>query len=161
MVFSNLSETISEQTLNDFSFEHIEVNGYTRLYLKKNDEVVMYDMCTRPIKEVYEKNMLEFSGDVLICGAGVGFCIFPIKDDVGINSITVIEKEQDIIDLLSPYLPGVTFICDDAKTYIPTQNYDAIFLDIWSESKTYEKRVLLERYKEFLKGHRYINFLEF
>jgi spermidine synthase len=161
ITFPILADIIPEQEYEGHSFEHINVDGYNRLYLKCGNDVIMYDMFQRPLKDIYSLNMDEFKGEVLIAGAGVGFCIFPIKDNPEITSITVIENNQFVIDMLSPFLPGVTFIKDDALTYIPTQNYDTIFLDIWEHSihdiKHFEER----RYSEYLNDGGFINFLEF
>ena len=161
MTFPVLADIIPEQTRGFYSITNELVEGYNRLYLKHNDDVIMYDQCTRPIKNTYENNMKELKGNVLICGLGVGFCIFPIIDEVAITSITVVEQSQDVIDLISPYLPSVTFIKADATTYIPTVGYDSIFLDIWQKSQDVNKTIQLHRYQEYLNENGFINYLEF
>jgi len=161
MTFPVLADIIAEETNGDYSFEHIEVDGYNRLYLKKNEQVIMYDMFQRPLKEVYMLNMQEFKGDILIIGAGVGFCIFPIKDNPNITSITVVDNDQTVINMLSPYLPNVTFEVGDVETYIPSQNYDTIFLDAWQTSNEVIKHFCERRYVEYKNDYGFINFLQF
>ena len=161
MVFPNLSEIIAEEINGDYSFEHVLVDGYNTLYLKKSSEVLMYDMVNRPVKSIYEANLNNLVGDILICGLGIGFSIFPIKDLPAVKSITVIEKDATIIEMMQPYLPDVTFINADALTYIPLNTYNAIFLDIWNINDRLEKYSETIRYKQYLKPEGYINFLDF
>ena len=161
MIFPVLADIIAEETNGDYSFSYVMNDGYNRLYLKCLDKVIMYDMCQRPLKEIYRKNMEEFHGDVLIIGAGVGFCVFPIKDEARITSITIVDNDQTVIDMLSPYLPNVTFILGDVETYVPTQSYDTIFLDCWDSDNEAIKHLEERRYVEYKKDGGFINFLQF
>lgn len=161
LVFPNLASTISEETQGIYSFVHRDVGGYNTLYLEKSGVVIMYDMAQRPLKDVYESNLENLVGDVLICGLGVGFSVFPIKDLPAVDSVTVIENDATIISMMTPYLSGVTIINADANTYVPTQKYDAIFLDIWDDNNVIEKYSHTLRYQTFLKGGGFINYLDF
>ena len=161
MTFPNLSDIIAAETQGEYTFEHIDIDGYNTLYLKHNEKVVMYDMANRPIKDIYEANMNLFSGDVLIAGAGIGFCVFPIKDLPGIKSITVLEEDATVIAMLQPYLPNVTFIQADATSYVPSKKFDSIFLDIWGTASNLEKYSDTIRYKDFLSIGGYLNYLDF
>lgn len=161
MVFPNLSNIIAEEVQGNYEFEHRDVNGYNTLYLKKDGVVIMYDMVNRPIKDIYESNLNNAIGDVLICGLGCGFSIFPIKDLPEVNSITVIENDATIISLMAPYLDGVTIIEADANSYVPDMMYDFIFLDIWGNSNNLiEKYSHTLRYQLFLKVDGIINYLD-
>ena len=40
------------------------------------------------------------SGDVLIAGLGLGVNIQPLIDNPNVNSVTIIEKHQEVIDLV-------------------------------------------------------------
>ena len=161
MVFPILADIIAEETNGTYTFEHEDRYGYNSLILKKDGRIVMYDLCPRPIKETFRMNMENFHGDVLICGAGIGFCIFPIKDETRITSITVIEQSQEIIDMLSPYLPEVKFIKADALSYIPERLYNTIFLDIWESCTPSIQGVEERRYREYLTPDGFINYLDF
>lgn len=161
MEFTNLADIIAEEVQGEYSFVHEDRGGYNALCLKKSGKVIMYDMANRPIKDIYESNLNHLQGDVLICGAGCGFAIFPIKDLPAVKSITVIENDATIIAMLQPYLPGVIFIDADATSYKPTQKYDSIFLDIWDHNNPLKKYSDTIRYKEFLSVGGYINYLDF
>jgi len=162
LTFPNLTSIVDEETNNGYTFEHIDKDGYNTLYLKdSNGEIIMYDMSNRPIKSIYEQHMNNLTGDILICGLGCGFIIFPIKDLPGVNSITVLEKDATIIAMMSPYLDGITIIETDAKLYEPTSTFDSIFLDIWNSDNSLEKYSETLRYQEYLKYNGYLSFLDF
>jgi len=77
-------------------------------------------------------------GDVLIGGLGIGLIIKAIEDNANITSITVIEKHQRVIDLIVPqsnFNNKVTVIQGDIHTYIPTKQYDTIWLDDWTTAE--------------------------
>ena len=44
-------------------------------------------------------------GDVLIGGLGIGLIILAIQDNPEVHSITVIEKNQEVIDMVATQLP--------------------------------------------------------
>ncbi len=74
-------------------------------------------------------------GDMLIAGLGLGMILHPILSNPEVNSLTVIEKYPDVIDLISPTLPRdprVRVITDDIFTWGPPSNarYDVIWFDI-------------------------------
>ncbi|MCJ7632849.1 hypothetical protein MUP77_10725 [Candidatus Bathyarchaeota archaeon] len=74
-------------------------------------------------------------GAVLIGGLGLGMVLLAIQDKPEVSSILVVEKEQEIINLVKPQLPlnsKVTIIHGDIFTYTPTQRFDTIYFDIWS-----------------------------
>ncbi len=161
MVFSNLTETIAEETQGDYSFSHVDVAGYNTLYLKKLSNVIMYDMVNRPLKNIIEQHLSNLKGDVLICGLGCGFSVFPLLGSEDINSITVIENDATIIAMMEPYLPTVTIIEADATTYIPAQSFDSIYMDIWQHNDIELKRNETIRYLKYLKIDGYLNYLNF
>jgi hypothetical protein len=81
------------------------------------------------------------SGDVLIGGLGIGMVneALILKDEV--TSVTILEKEQDVIDLVWEHCAKddrFTLIHTDAETWeIPEgSNWDTIFLDCWTFDNT-------------------------
>jgi len=77
------------------------------------------------------------SGDVLIGGLGLGMVLLAVQAKEEVNSVTVIEIEQEIIDLVVPQLPlnvKVTIICGDIFEWYPPKGvlYDVIYFDIWN-----------------------------
>lgn len=77
------------------------------------------------------------TGHVLIAGLGIGLIIYNILDKQSVQSITIVEKYQDIIDLISPKFtdPRIKYICADIFEWKPDKGskYDTIYFDIWPE----------------------------
>lgn len=92
------------------------------------------------------------NGDVLIAGLGIGYILRAIvdeKDSVNevawdrmlrgkrpkVRSITVVERSQDVIDLIAPLFPTVNVICADIFEWRPEKGvkYDTIYFDIWPD----------------------------
>lgn len=82
-------------------------------------------------------------GRVLIAGLGIGMVPAAIAEKDDVESITILEIDQEIIDLVEPlirkYIPNqdkITIVQADALTYPDTYNgekYDWAWLDIWPE----------------------------
>ncbi len=80
-------------------------------------------------------------GSVLIAGLGLGMILLPIAKKPEVTSITVIEKFQDVIDLVWPQLQKalgknaakITIICADILEWQPPKGmkWDTIYFDIW------------------------------
>lgn len=131
----------------------IPVGKYARLCINSN--VVMSET---PME--HRTNMTfvrDAHGDVLIGGLGIGMILLAIQDKDSVHSITVVEKNQDVIDAVYPQLPvnqKVSLICDDVYTWKPDKKYDCIYMDIWNfvNSDVYEEMKTLKRkYGHFLK----------
>lgn len=77
---------------------------------------------------------LNARGDVLIAGLGIGMVLMGIQNKPEVTSVIVIEKEQEIIDLVAKQLPlnsKVTIIHADIFEYQTKQKFDCIYFDIW------------------------------
>ena len=78
-------------------------------------------------------------GHVLVLGLGLGYVPFMLALKSDVKKITIIEKDQNIIDLfnnaLFPFFVNkekITIIKDDAINYVRKNNrYDYIFADLW------------------------------
>lgn len=111
------------------------------------------------------------NGDVLIFGLGIGLIIYPLLNDANIKSITVIEKDQKLIDLIWPILKkydtqkALTVINGDAFEYYSYlkkgTKFDTIYFDIWVDICTdnYEDIKRVEKpYRKFLNRENPNNF---
>ena len=93
------------------------------------------------------------NGDVFIAGLGIGMLLVPLLQKEDVKSITVVEKEQEIIDLIEPQLRAklacdkLTIICMDVFDFKPTQKYDVVYFDIWAD-------IASENWPEMKKLHR-------
>ena len=103
-------------------------------------------------------------GDVLICGLGIGLVLLPLLGNPKVTSITVIEKTQDVIDLVLPQIKSfdtenkLKVICADCFEWVAEDRYDIIFIDIWPtiNRDVYEEEMvpLKKKYQKFLSGDR-------
>jgi Methyltransferase domain len=84
-------------------------------------------------------------GKVLECGLGIGQFTYHTSSHV--PSITVVERNQHVIDLvwpqLEPHLPNVKVIHGDAIQYLKTtpERFDFIHIDIWQGILTPYKQI--------------------
>ena len=79
------------------------------------------------------------NGDVLIAGLGIGLILTLIVPKPEVKSVTVIEMNQDVINLtenpLRQYLGEASdkliVIQNDIFKWQPNKKYDTIYFDIW------------------------------
>ena len=77
-------------------------------------------------------------GRILINGLGPGVCLTKILEFDNVKSVTVIEKSQDVINLVGPSFSNdnrVNIIHADALDYKPLKGvrYDVVWHDIWDD----------------------------
>lgn len=78
-------------------------------------------------------------GHVLVLGLGLGYVPFMMSFKEEVKHITIVEKDQDIINLFNKMLypsfknqDKITIIKDDAINYVMhNQEYDYMFADLW------------------------------
>ncbi len=97
----------------------------------------------------YARNSI---GRVLVAGLGLGLVAHELLDNVDVDSITIVEKNKDVIELISPLLPkaeGVKFriINKDFYDFVheSEEDFDRIIVDLWTSGSIEEtKRILHE-----------------
>ena len=97
-------------------------------------------------------------GDVLIAGLGLGMILHPILKIEAVRSVTVIEKYQDVMDLVLPTLAvndKLQVVVGDICTWKPPRGrrYDVIWFDIWPDiepTRLPEMTRLHRRYRRWL-----------
>lgn len=102
----------------------------------------------------YARNSI---GRVLVAGLGLGLVAHELLNNVDIDSITIIENNKDVIDLISPLLPkaeNVEFriINKDFYDFVheSEENFDRIIVDLWiSGSKEETMRILNDEIRPF------------
>jgi len=113
-------------------YADFKAGEYVRLVRKGDHDPMISD--TAMEKETNLDFYEEAHGDVLIAGLGIGMVLLAVQNKSNVTSVTVVEKEQEIIDLVKPQLPlnkKVTIVHGDIFDYIPTQKFDTIYFDIW------------------------------
>lgn len=141
---------------------------YVVLYSKKRQCVVMSDT---PMERYTNQDLIrKAQGDICILGLGIGMVLFYLFEEQAerdtddffenfdneeetlapIKSITVIEKDKELIDLIEPLVRNHTYfknsgielniIHADAYEYPKTcdKHFDLVYADIWDEYHGYE-----------------------
>ena len=83
------------------------------------------------------------TGDVLIGGLGIGFVNQKLMDNPDVTSVTIIEKNQEVIDMVWGHCPKddtFTLIHADIEIWAPTQNYHVGWFDTWLTSNAMSHR---------------------
>jgi len=160
-------------------WRHFEAGTYMGLYGKdgKTSSWGTHDpiMSDTPYeRETNYEFVQAANGDVLIAGLGIGMIVLPILYKPEVRSVTVIEKEREISELVFPQLDSVlpkllaerdlhpnpveykafTVVVGDAFTYEPPvdMQYDCIWFDIWPmiTSDNWEgMKILTRRYRKW------------
>jgi len=114
----------------------VEVGAYAMLRVR--GQLMMTD--TQMEWDTMDQLLWNARGDVLVGGLGLGMCVTAILQPAGVTSVTVVELEQDVIDLVVPHLQNVpgadklSVFRGDVRTWKPkdpAQRFDTIWLDIW------------------------------
>lgn len=100
-----------------------------------NNQVVMSN--TRMEVVTNREFVLSARGNILINGLGLGMVVEKLLARENIEHITVIEKDQDVIDLVAPVFKNeqkVTIIHACAFEYQPPKGviYDYVWHNIWT-----------------------------
>jgi hypothetical protein len=155
MAFSEMHTIIKPGQIGQVKIEHVDVSPTLSLrtavqshreppvppgrycILTVGSEVMMSDtpMEKRSNREV----VFQARGDVLIAGLGIGMVLLPILAKPEVKSVTVVEKSQEIIQLVAPALyqqPGaekLTIVYKDVFDWRPEEGtkYDTLYFDIW------------------------------
>ena len=73
-------------------------------------------------------------GDILSAGLGLGMIHTPLMQNENFKSITIVEKSQEVIDLVWDHCPKderFTIVHSDIYDYEPTQKFDIGWFDSW------------------------------
>ena len=140
---------------NRFLFEGIERGDiYTVLINKDKKQVIMSDSPME--KRSNERFVKKAKGDVLIAGLGIGMILLAIQDKPGVKTITIVEKDQTIIDKILPHIPinsKVKVIQGDIFKYKTKAYFNTIYFDIWnniSSRNIVQMYALLKMFKKNL-----------
>jgi len=135
-----------------YSCVHHLKSDYTYTKLVMGHSTWMSDT---PMERITNQEFInKATGRVLMFGLGIGMCLYPLMIDDTIESITVVDINQDLINLVSPYYPHpkVRIICADAfELDLGKEKFDTIYFDIWRDmsSDNYEEmKVLHKRYRK-------------
>ena len=170
-IYKNMSELLEERELNGWKLQKFKIesdnirarfDGITPgkyIELLHNGECVMSD--TNMEKRTNSDFCINAHGDIIIGGLGIGMIIMAIQDKPEVNTITVIEKNQEVIDIVASQLnlnDKVNIICADVFEWKPERGvkYDMAYMDIWNwiNEDVYKKEMqpLKRKYARFLRS---------
>lgn len=122
---------------------------YKELTYKK--QVIMSN--TQMERKTHILAINKAKGNVLVAGLGLGMFIYNIKDKDDVESITVIEKSKEVIEMVSKYFKDckkIKIINQDIFEYKPEICFDFAFFDIWndiSEDNLKDFKILRKKFK--------------
>lgn len=125
----------------------IPAGTYVSLTCKHPEKFGMGQSCMMsdtPMEKFTNQRFLNNAeGDVLIAGLGIGMLPAALAEKEDVKSITIIELNQEVIDLVEPLIRKyvknenkIKIIQGDAYWYPhnhPDERYDFVYLDIWDE----------------------------
>lgn len=144
-MYEDMGKILKDKQIGNFKLSHFTVDN--------NDSYAMFHgispgnyirlthcgdvlMSNTPMEKRTNKDFVTNAhGKVLIGGLGIGLILLAIQDNPMVDKITVVEKNQEVIDLVASQLPlkdKVEIICADVYDYIPEGLYNTIYIDIWS-----------------------------
>lgn len=101
----------------------------------KHGELVMQD--TPDELTTHLDFMLRAHGKVLITGLGLGCVARGCLANPAVKSVTVIERDYDVIKLVEPHMlyPRLRIICADARQWSKTnhESFACAWHDLWSD----------------------------
>ena len=170
-MYKNMCELLEEKELNGWKLEKFEIDSHnTRAMLNgilpgKYIRLIHNGQCVMSDTDMEKESNLEFCinahGDIIIGGLGIGMIVMAIQDEPEVNSITVIEKNQEVIDIVASQLNfnnKVKIICADVFEWKPEHGvkYDMAYMDIWNwineDIYKEEMQPLKRKYAKFLRN---------
>lgn len=112
----------------------INEGKYVRLVV--NGELMMSD--TGMERYSNREFIKKANGKILIAGLGIGMVLKNILDKPEVTEVLVIEKYQDVIDLVKPKFnhPKLKVIQENIFNYKTKEKFDVIYFDIWPSINT-------------------------
>jgi len=140
------------------------VVGEEHVSLYKRGEGVM--MSTHQTETMTNQDFINQAyGDVIIFGLGLGMIVFPLLNDKDVKSITVIEYDAGVIDMVGKVIEKydtdkkLKIIQGDVFEYHKQlnlkQKFDTIYFDIWikiNEKAFDEMETLHDAYRKFMRA---------
>ena len=152
--------TVTDKEANMDKLRHL-INGHPEraieagTYWKLLEHGSIYMSNTPAEVHDHEDFISRAEGKVLIAGLGLGMVVQALLDRGKCEKITVVEKSEDVIRLVSPFYqqPTVEIVHADIFTYRPQERYDFAWFDIWQDicGDNYpEMKRLHQRYRRWV-----------
>lgn len=161
-----LKVNIPEGISGEFRIEHIKTDYYcnskepldTYTVLFNSSHNIMQDT-TREYRE-HKEFIKDASGNVIVAGLGLGMVNQSLMENANVHSITIIEKYQEVIDLVWKYCPKndkIRLVHGDIYQWKPDCIFDIGWFDSWCGENNHEeyKKKINEKYKSQCKDIRF------
>jgi len=123
----------------DFTYLHRQTEATMHL---PHGECVMHD--TPEELNTHLEFMLRARGHALITGLGLGCVLRGCLANPAVTFCTVIERSQDVINLVAPHLKEDRFkiVVADAREYVRTaRRFDCAWHDLWTDEAAGESHL--------------------
>jgi len=157
---------IPEGVSGDFRVEHIKTDNYcgtkepldTYTVLFNSSHNIMQDT-TREFRE-HKQFLFAAHGNVIVAGLGLGMVNQILMEKPSVLGITIVEKYQEVIDLVWPYCPKnekIRLVHADIYDWEPDSNWDIGWFDSWcgENEQTEYKKLMNEKYGSCCKDIRF------
>jgi len=123
---------VEDSLVYRFRERHFLPGTYTKLHHKYRGLI----MSDTPAERLDHVDFVRHAhGSVLISGLGLGMCLGAVLKVPSVTDVTILEIEQDVIDLVAPHYKDdrVTIIHTNALEWKPPKGkkYEAVWHDIW------------------------------
>ena len=164
---TRISVNIPVGTSGDFEISHYTnetTDNLWQVYLQMKSEshnshtVLLKQGCNMPIMQDSEAEYNEHQwlwdnakGDVLIGGLGLGMCHQPLIDNPNVTSVTIVELEQDVVDLVWEHCTkdgSFTLVVGDFETWEPPEG--SSFDTVWGDSWIFDNTLSLPAYRALI-----------
>ena len=169
-MYFDMAELLEDREIDNWRLDHFTITDKdwrakiegifpgTYIRLIHGGEVVMSN--TNMEKRTNWEFCHNAHGDIIIGGLGVGMIILAIQDKPEVKSITVIEKNEEVIEMVASQLnfnEKVKIIHADVFEWRPEKGvkYDMSYMDIWNyvnEDVYEEMKQLKRKYSRYLKS---------
>ena len=136
----NCTESTGEDSwLNYVNYANVPSGDYTVLYRRFGTSWLNIMQDTSREYDEHDWLVQRMSGDVLIGGLGIGMIHIPLLASSDVTSVTIVEKEQDVIDLVWDDCvkdDRFTIVHADIHTWEPPagSSWDVGWFDTWLTS---------------------------
>jgi hypothetical protein len=171
-MFESMAKVLESKETERFKLEKFEIKKRSFItgnipegeYIKLSDKNEIFNGCIMsdtPMEHRTNYGILnKANGDVLIGGLGIGMILMPLMRKEEVKSITIVEKYQDIIDMVGTQLPlndKVKIVQGDIfeNNFPKGTKFDTIYFDIWNfiNSDVYEEmKELKKMYRRCLRS---------
>lgn len=105
--------------------------------------------------------LMSARGDVLVAGLGIGLVLVPLLKKPEVKSVTVIERNLDVIALVAPHFKSKKLRVIEGDAKLPDEvlngdKFDTVWLDIWasfSSDHLAEMKALKQVYRKRVRRH--------